>query len=384
MDTSDGIALTVFYLGAFLMPLVAARLSIPVSVAEILYGLLVGGLGMVGERDATDFLAELGFIYLMFLVGREIDFNRVEREGWRSLLVALTVALSILGGGVLASRLAGMPGFMAIVLGAMSVGVLVVTLRELNASQSRWGQLVLLVGSLGEFLTLMTLTVMDLALTHGRGWELGLSALEVMLLFFVAFVVVASLRLLAWWFPQAFRRWVSEEDPSELGVRFGFVFMLGFATLAAWVGIESILGAFLAGILFTFVFRETGYLETKLVALGQGFFVPLFFINVGVSFDWSVVEDPLALGSMVVIFAALSLLTKLVPSLLLLALRIPLRAVLSGSLLLATPLTLLVAIAALGNQMGAIDEATSAGIVLLAIVSSLLFPTLSKQLAPRE
>jgi Kef-type K+ transport system membrane component KefB len=384
VDTSDGIALTVFYLGAFLMPLVAARLSIPVSVAEILYGLLVGGLGMVGERDATDFLAELGFIYLMFLVGREIDFNRVEREGWRSLLVALTVALSILGGGVLASRLAGMPGFMAIVLGAMSVGVLVVTLRELNASQSRWGQLVLLVGSLGEFLTLMTLTVMDLALTHGRGWELGLSALEVMLLFFVAFVVVASLRLLAWWFPQAFRRWVSEEDPSELGVRFGFVFMLGFATLAAWVGIESILGAFLAGILFTFVFRETGYLETKLVALGQGFFVPLFFINVGVSFDWSVVEDPLALGSMVVIFAALSLLTKLVPSLLLLALRIPLRAVLSGSLLLATPLTLLVAIAALGNQMGAIDEATSAGIVLLAIVSSLLFPTLSKQLAPRE
>jgi Kef-type K+ transport system membrane component KefB len=160
--------------------------------------------------------------------------------------------------------------------------------------------------------------------------------------------------------------------------------MLGFATLAAWVGIESILGAFLAGILFTFVFRETGYLETKLVALGQGFFVPLFFINVGVSFDWSVVEDPLALASMVILFAALSFLTKLVPSLLLLALRIPLRAVLAGSLLLATPLTLLVAIAALGSQTGAIDEATNAGIVLLAIVSSLLFPTVSKQLAPRE
>jgi Kef-type K+ transport system membrane component KefB len=384
VSTSDGIALTVFYLGAFLMPLVAARLSIPASVAEILYGLLVGRLGIVGQTEATDFLAELGFVYLMFLVGREIDFNRVEREGPRSLLVALAVALSILAGGALAARVAGMPGFMGIVLGAMSVGVLLVTLRELNASQSRWGQLVLLVGSLGEFLTLMTLTVMDLAATHGGGWELGLSALEVMLLFFVALVVMASLRLLAWWFPQAFRRWVSEEDPSELGVRFGFVLMLGFATLAAWVGIESILGAFLAGILFTFVFRETGHLETKLVALGQGFFVPLFFINVGVSFEWSVVEQPLSLASMVLVLAAISLLTKLLPSLLLLTLRIPLRALLSGSLLLATPLTLLVAIAALGNQMGAIDEPTSAGIVLLAIVESLLFPTASKQLAPRE
>lgn len=384
MDTSDGIALTVFYLGAFLMPLVAARLSIPASVAEILYGLLVGGLGIVAKREATDFLAELGFIYLMFLVGLEIDFNRVEREGPRSLLVALAVAVSILAGGALASRIAGMPGFVAIVLGAMSVGVLLVALRELNASQSRWGQLVLLVGSLGEFLTLMTLTVMDLAATHGRGWELGISALEVMVLFLVAFVVVASLRLLAWWFPQAFRRWVSEEDPSELGVRFGFVLMLGFATLAAWGGIESILGAFLAGILFTYVFRETGHLETKLVALGQGFFVPLFFINVGVSFEWSVVEDPMGLASMVLVLAALSLLVKLVPSLLLLLLGIPLRAVLSGSFLLATPLTLLVAIAALGTQMGAIDEATSAGIVLLAVVESLLFPTASKQLAPRE
>ncbi|MGH9335022.1 MAG: cation:proton antiporter, partial [Vicinamibacteria bacterium] len=369
MELADGVALSVFYSGAFLMPLVAARIGIPSSVAEILFGLAVGAAGVVGERETTSFLAELGFIYLMFLVGMEIDFNRIEREGARTVLAASAVAILVLAGGAAVARALGMPPFMALVLGAMSVGVLLVVLRELGASQSRWGQTFLLVGSIGEFLTLMTLTFLSLTAAHGGGFELGLSALEVTLLFLVSFVLLASLRLLVWWFPHAFRRWVSAEDPSELGVRFGFVLMLALATLAVWVGLESILGAFLAGILFTFVFRETGHLETKLVALGQGFFVPLFFINVGVTFDWEAVSDPLGLGRTVLALGAVSLVVKLLPSLLLLALRIPLREVLAGAFLLATPLTLLVAIAALGAQIGAMDPATSAGVILLATAS---------------
>jgi Kef-type K+ transport system membrane component KefB len=276
-----------------------------------------------------------------------------------------------------------MPIFLALVLGAMSVGVLLVALVEVGASQTRWGQLLLLVGSIGEFLTLMTLTFFDLVAAHGLGWELGASALEVMLLFLVAFALLASLRLLVWWFPHSFQRWVREEDPSELGVRFGFVLMLGLATLAAWVGLEAILGAFLAGMLFTYVFRETGPLETKLVALGQGFFVPVFFINVGLTFDWGALGDPATVGKTLVVLAGLSLLVKAVPTLLLLVLRIPFRAVAAGAFLLATPLTLLVAIATLGLEIGVLDKSTSAAVVLLAIVSGVVFPTAFKLLTPR-
>jgi len=176
---------------------------------------------------------------------------------------------------------------------------------------------------------------------------------------------------------------VREEDPSELGVRFGFVLMLGLAALAAWVGLEAILGAFLAGLLFSYVFRERGALETKLVALGQGFFVPIFFIHVGVTFEWSELGDGATLGRALIVLGVASLVAKLVPSALLLFLGLHFRAVVAGAFLLATPLTLLVAIAALGREMDVIDASTSAAVILLAIVTGVVFPTLFKLIAPR-
>jgi Kef-type K+ transport system membrane component KefB len=383
MELSDGWALVVFYSGAFLMPLVAARVNVPAAVAEILFGLGISFLGIAHESATTDFLAELGFIYLMFLVGLEIDFNRIEKEGTRTVLLASGVAIGILAWAAVVVRFLQLPVFMSLVLGAMSVGVLLVSLVEVGASQSRWGQLILLVGSIGEFITLIALTFFDLVVSHGVGWELGVSALEVMALLLVAFVLLASLRLLVWWFPHSFQRWVRIEDPSELGVRFGFVLMLGLATLAAWVGLEAILGAFLAGMLFTYILRETGPLETKLTAVGQGFFVPIFFINVGVTFDWGSLGDPRGVGKMLAYLAGLSLVAKAVPTLALLFLRIPFRAVAAGIFLLATPLTLLVAIAALGLKLGVLDPSTSAAVILLAIVSGVLFPTAFKIIAPK-
>jgi len=383
MEPSDGLSLVVFYLGAFLMPLAAARVKVPAAVAEIVYGLAVSALAITQETAGTHFIAELGFIYLMFLVGMEIDFNRIEREGARTILIASLVALLILGGGVGVVGLLEMPIFMALVLGAMSVGVLLVSLVEVGASRSRWGQMLLLVGSVGELFSLLALALYDLIATHGVSGELALSILDAMLLFLVAFVLLASLRLLVWWFPHSFHRWVREEDPSELGVRFGFVLMLGLATLSASAELEPILGAFLAGMLFAYVFRETGLLATKLVALGQGFFVPIFFINVGVTFDWAALGDPSALAKTVLALAGLTLLVRLVPALLLVTLGIPLRAVVAGAFLLATPLTLLVAIAALGRETGVLDPGTSASVILLAIVSGVLFPTVFKRLAPR-
>ncbi len=291
MELAEALSLVVFYLGAFFMPMVASRVRVPAAVAEILYGLAIGALGLVHEGGATHFLAELGFVYLMFLVGMEIDFNRVEREGKGTVALAFAIAtLVLVTASYIAMRLE-MSFFMGLVIGAMSVGVLLVALVESNASKTRWGQILLLVGSIGELLTLLTLT--GYHLVHSHGWSLALAAaaLRVLLLFVLALALLMFLRLAVWWFPHSFQRWVREEDPSELGVRFGFVLMLGLTAVAAWVGLEAILGAFLAGMLFAYVFRETGVLETKLTALGQGFFVPIFFINVGVTFEWSAVGD---------------------------------------------------------------------------------------------
>ncbi len=383
MELAEALSLVVFYSGAFLMPLVASRIHVPAAVAEILFGLAIGAVGLVHESVSTNFLAELGFLYLMFLVGMEIDFNRIEREGRKTVILAFVVASLVLATGAFIAMRLQMPPFMALVISAMSVGVLLVALVESDASKTRWGQILLLVGSIGEFLTLLTLTAYHLVHQHGISLELVTAAIQVLLLFVVALTVLALMRLAAWWFPHSFQRWVREEDPSELGVRFGFVLMLGLAALAAWVGLEAILGAFLAGMLFAYVFREAGVLETKLVALGQGFFVPIFFINVGVTFEWSALGDVSTLGRALVVLGLASLVAKLVPSTLLLLLGLRLCAVAAGAFLLATPLTLLVAIAALGREMEVIDPPTSAAVILLAIVTGVVFPTLFELLAPR-
>lgn len=385
MESADAFPLVIFYAGAFAVPLLAARLHMPSAVGEILFGVAVGasGLGWVYPTPFTDFLSELGFIFLMFLVGMEIDFNRVEKEGVRTLALASVVAASTLGvGAVLAWKL-DFPYFMALVFGAMSVGILLVALVDVGASQTRFGQMLLVVGSIGEFLTLIALTGYNLVHLYGVSFHLVEEILKALFLFVVAYSILSVLRLLAWWYPHHFQRWVDVNDPSEVGVRAGFVLMLSLAALAGWVGLEAILGAFLAGALFSYVFRDKGILETKLSAVGQGFFVPLFFINVGISFDTRALDDLTSLLRGLGVLAAASLATTMIPVFLLKLVGFSLRQIVSGAFLLAAPLTLLVAVAEIGHELGVLDNRMSAEVILLAIASGIVFPTVFKLICPR-
>ncbi len=381
-ESRDAASLVVMYVGAFVSPLLAARLRLPAAVIEILLGLLVGvsGLQLVHTTPFTSFLSHLGITFLMFLVGAEIDFNHIRREGLRSVLIASIAAAGILLTGVALARLLRFPPYLGLVLGAMSCGILLVALVETGQQKSRLGQLLLLVGSIGEFLTLFGLAGFNLMHRFGAGWRLVLEVGRALVLFIVAYLLLSLLRLLVWWAPHHFERLVHADDPSEIGVRAGFVLMLSLSTLASLVGLESILGSFLAGALFAFVFRQRGALDAKLSAIGQGFFIPLFFISVGVTFDVHVLANPISIIRMVALLAGASLLSKALPLLLIRLLGVPLRQVFAGAFLLSSPLTLLVAIAALGRDLGILDAAGSGAVILLAIVSGVIFPVGYKQL----
>ena len=384
MEPSEALSFVIFFSGAFLMPLVAGRFHFTAAVGEILFGVAVGtaGLAWVQPTAFTDTLADLGFLFLMFLVGMEIDFNRIEKEGLWNISIASLVAVSTLGVGAVLAWQLGLPFFIALVLGAMSVGIALVALVEVGASQTRYGQILLLVGSIGEFLTLIALTAYNLIHLYGISFHLLEEIGKALFLFLVAYTVLAVLRLAVWWYPQRFQRWVDMDDPSEIGVRAGFMVMLSLAAVAGWVGLEAILGAFLAGALFSFVFRDKGFLESKFSAVGQGFFIPLFFINVGVSFDAGALGDLDTTLYLLAVLAVASLIAKLVPAFLLKFVGFTLRQVLSSAFLLAAPLTLLVAAQEMGHELGVLDDRMSSAIILLAIVSGVIFPTVFKLLTP--
>jgi Kef-type K+ transport system membrane component KefB len=163
-------------------------------------------------------------------------------------------------------------------------------------------------------------------------------------------------------------------------VRASLALMLAFVAVASLLGVETILGAFLAGALFSFVFREKEAVEHKLSSLGFGFFIPIFFIDVGMSFDLSGLfggEVWRQLGFV----AGASLVAKVVPCLLLLAAGLRFREALGSGVLLAAPLTLLVAESRIGLEIGAIDSTMSLTIVLFAVLGGIVFPTAFRGLA---
>jgi len=385
MSSNEAVSLLVISLGAFAIPLVSGRLKIPAAVGEILYGAVLGpyALGLVESSSFIEFLADLGFAFLMFLAGLELDFIHIERRGGKSILGAslAAAAISVVSLGV--TLLAGFPPFLFLAFGAVSVGILLAALNETGASRTGAGQLIILIGSIGEFITIILLTMMGIFYKHGGGTVLAIHAVKLGAIFVAALVVLLVLRTLLWWYPSGFARLVRAKDPAEIGVRAATATMFVFVAFASLMGVKAILGAFVAGALFSFVFRDKEVLEGKMSSIGFGFFVPVFFIWVGAEFD---IANALTLKAAPVIgiFLLLSLVSKLVPSLGLVLSGLSLRNSIAAGFLLSAPLTLLVVVARIGEESGALDGETASALVALAIVSSILFPWLFGLLFRKE
>lgn len=377
-------SLVLLALGAFGIPLMCRPLRLPAAVGEILYGIVVGpyALGWVELGGFIPVVAELGFFLLMFMAGLELNFSELERSGRERLVPAATAVLAMFFLAVAFSWLLGWPIFMFMVLSAMSIGVTLMLLNETGLIRSDLGQHILLVGSVGEFGCLLIATGTNAyAKTGGFGARFYESLGALAAVFFLAYFCLVVLRTMVWWRPDSFSRLTETHDSSEVGVRAGLALMFIFVAVAFKLGLEPILGAFLAGALFSFAFRHKGPLEVKFASLGNGFFVPVFFISVGLRFNL-----PLALASDWGEFALLLLglfLVRTLPLLLFRPARQSLREALVVSTSLAAPLTLLVLFSNLGLHMGEIDEGTHASIIMLAMVSAVLFPLLMKALAKR-
>lgn len=375
MGTDQSLSLLVIALGAFLVPLVSGRVGIPAAVGEILFGVAVGPavLGLLVPSPFTSFLAEFGFAFLMFLAGLELDFTRIERQGVGGILRALAVAVLINVVALALTLAVGLPVYLFVAFGAVSVGILLVTLAETGRGRTGAGQALILAASVGEFLTIVLLTGFAFYTRFGFGARLALEMAKLLVILVAAYLTLVILRTLIWWFPRRFARMVVTHDPSEVGVRAGMALMLAFVALASFMGVKPILGAFVAGALFSAAFREKGILETKLTSVGFGFFVPIFFIWVGAEFQLGAMMKSSVLGTLA-LFAGLSGVAKGLGAIPLALAPYRMKDGVGATLLLGTPLTLLVVIARIGQDARLIDTTQAGALVLLAMVSSVFFP----------
>jgi len=381
MNKVEALLLLFICAGAFLMPFLSRRLHIPSAVGEILFGLLLG----IFLRDAfhkmgiIKFLGELGFILLMYLAGLEINFEKIKITPRKELylftvMILLTVVLS-----VSAAVYFGQPPIYALVYLTTAVGLLFPVLKESGILDSDTGQRLLIIGSIGEVVSLISLTVFILYYRYGFSKESFIHLGQLAGFVTAAYIIYRVFRLVIWWFPGLVRSFLRTGDPVESGLRANFVNMFFFVALAAFADMELIVGAFLGGMAFALVFKEREAIREKIGGMAYGFLIPVFFIEVGLRFDIRAFLDIHVL-LMGVVITFIIFVVRLLTSLVLFLSRLSLMEIVLVPVSTAFPLTLLVAIATFGLEQGIIAEPQAASILLAAILTALIYPVLLKKI----
>jgi Kef-type K+ transport system membrane component KefB/Trk K+ transport system NAD-binding subunit len=402
-ETRSFIPLLLVLFLAFLVPIVLSRfkkLRLPIVVGEILAGIIIGrsGFGWVQHHDLVlDLLAEFGFVFLMFLSGMEIDFSslRIQRTPAqqkaakkRQLSPLMIGSLSF----VLTLVLSSMVGYSlyvlgyvrdiwmaALILSTTSLGVVVPVLKERGLSTGRYGQTLLVAALIADFATMLLITVDVAVLSHGLTFDI----LLIGLLFVAFFLMVRFGRVFFNQIPGV-RRMLDElsHATAQIKVRLAFTMMLVFVVLAEVLGAEVILGAFLAGAIVSLLRRpEDEELSHQLESIGFGFFIPIFFIMVGVDFNLQALLESSEALILVPFLVLAAFAVKFIPTLIF-KINFTWRETLAAGSLLSARLSLIIAASAIGLRLDVISEAINADIILVAIITVTLSPLIFLRIIP--
>jgi Kef-type K+ transport system membrane component KefB/Trk K+ transport system NAD-binding subunit len=373
---------------AFLIPLVLSRFKrvrLPIVVGEILAGIMVGrsGMGWVQHHnEILDLLADFGFVFLMFLSGMEIDFSnmslprpsgsRQERNTWGpvslgGLSFGLTLVFSVgLSISLVRLGLVQNPWLMGLILSTTSLGVVMPVLKEKGLSQGQYGQTLLITALIADFATMLLITVVVALLASGLTFDILLIGL-----LFVAFFLIYHFGMLFFNRISGVRRALEElsHASAQIKVRAAFTMMLTFVVLSEVLGTEVILGAFLAGAIVSLLKQpEDDDLVDKLEAIGFGFFIPIFFIMVGVDFDLTALLSSQQAVLLVPVLLLAAIAVKVLPSFVY-RFKFNWPETFAAGALLSARLSLIIAASAIGLRLGVISEPVNAAIILVAIIT---------------
>jgi Kef-type K+ transport system membrane component KefB len=369
---------------AFAVPLLlgfAPNVRLPATVLEIVAGIVIGPsvLGLVAVDTPIQILALVGVTFILFLAGLEIDFDRL--RGRPLVLSGLGAILSfalalVLGYGLGAAGLIQSPLFIAIVLSATALSVLVPLLKDTDQIATPFGQLVIAAASIADFATILLLSLLFSREATSTTTQIILIGGFLLLAVVIAFAVLRAERSAR--ISQVLLR--LQDTSAQIRVRGAFLLLIVFVALAERFGLEIVLGAFIAGAILKIVDRDLMMTHPdfrhKLEAIGFGVFVPIFFIASGLRFDVrALFASPGALVLVPVFLIAL-LLVRGLPAIIYHPL-VGTRRTVAAGLLQATTLTFVVVASQLGVELGTINAATSAALVAAALLSVLIFPLLA-------
>jgi Kef-type K+ transport system membrane component KefB len=364
---------------AVIVMALSPRLTIPVVVLELLLGILIGpqGLDIARLDPTTTLLGNLGLGMLFFFAGYEIDFDRIKGRslelaaiGWGiSLVLAYSVGGALASAGIILSFL-----YTGSAMATTAIGTLIPILSDAGEMRTTFGTYLLGAGAVGEFGPILLVT---LILSTGHPLHEA-----VILVVFIALAVLTGILAVR----SAWRGWPlvekTFETSSQLAVRLAVVLVFSLVALAAQLGLDLLLGGFVAGMIIRVALRgrEVAVFDSKLTAVGYGLLIPFFFVSSGMAFDLDALTSSTTALLKVPMFVALFLIVRGVPALLLYRGELGLRDRFALAVYCATELPLVVAITTLAIEAGHMTSSTAAGLVGAAIVSTTIFPLIGARL----
>lgn len=366
-------------LAAAVFGTVASKLGVPAVVGQVLAGILIGPsvLSLVRPDEFLLSLAELGAVFLLFMVGLETRFRDLLSVGKEALLVAvLGIAFPLalgFGFGLWQDQGNVSALFVGTALVATSVGITAKVLQEMGVLDARFAQVILGAAVIDDILGLTLLAVVS-----GLGAGESMSAAQVALILglsvgFVALVLAVGIPLVRRFQPRL--RNLSLARMFNVAIVVG----LGVAALSTVAGLAPIIGAFLAGMVLAEVKDEVEF-ESKVHAL-ESFLAPIFFVVVGLQLDLGVLGDPVVIVAGLIL-TVLAVIGKVAGGLI-------------GARSMGRRQSLLVGVgmvprgevglivASLGLAAGVIGKQVYAEVLLMVLLTTVLAPLVLRALAPR-
>ena len=367
--------LVIVCLVAFAAPVLLGlvpRLRLPAVVLEILAGIAVGpaGLGWVAIDQPIRVLSIIGLAFLLFLAGLELDIRLLRGPRLKAALAAFALSGLLAfatAAGLQAAGLVQAPLLVAVMLSATALGIVAPVLKDAGEGASEFGQLVIAAASIAEFGAVLALSLLFSRETDNRSAQLLLVG---------GFVVLTTIAVAAMTVAERSGRLGAvllrlQDSTAQIRIRGAFLLLIAFAALAERLGLEVILGAFVAGALLAVLDHD--YARThpkfheKLEAIGFGVFVPVFFVTSGLQFDAGALFADAGTLARVPIFLVALAIARGLPAWLYRPLVGGSRAVVAG-LLQATSLPFIVAATSIGIELGALTSTNASALIAAVAV----------------
>ncbi|HIP19283.1 MAG TPA: cation:proton antiporter [Sulfurovum sp.] len=356
-------------------PFVAKFVRIPIPPVEIMLGSLFAYMGFVTDNQYFDIIAEIGFLYLMFLAGMEVDLKQITRSSKEVIQKSILFISLMAFFSITLGMMFRLNAITIISMPLISIGLLA-SLSKTYGKEQSWLKLAFIAGILGEVISIAALTIFDAASSTGFSIALIIKLGYLLLFILTVYIIYRFLHLLFWWFPEIKSILVPKIDTSDQDIRLAMALFFILIAVMYSLGLELALGAFIAGIAISAFFHHEKKLEEKISSIGFGFLVPLFFIHVGASFDLqSLMVEGVITGALLI--TTLMLLARVLAAVVLKNI--------SGSrdafliaLSLSMPLTLLVAVATIGYETEWIDILSYYQLILASIFEIIISMTVIK------